>query len=189
MLPMPPSRNKRNNMLVALLLVLVSVASLFAVSFVTLTGSTTPSTATPITIPQGQAQPTSDQAAQLTIEYDTEAGLSSQEGVVNSPLQITVRMPQPNSYQVSKTSINLDIQLLDDAGRPALYGGSPTGPATMAPAFENGAWVYYSSVPGNPGTYHAQISVHVQRTSLDNRPALPIRLLFDLEKLAPSRGC
>jgi len=181
--PVKPSRRNIRG-LAPLAMVLFAIAALVAVSFVTLTSQTTPPTvtvtATLTTTTQAQAQATPGDETQPSIEYVTEAGQGSQQGVVNSPLQITVRISQPASKQDSNVSINVTLQLLDEAGQPAIYGGIPAGPATMSPAFEPGAWVCYASMPGKPGTYHAHIVMQTQRMSLDT-PAAHANQQYDFD--------
>jgi hypothetical protein len=91
------------------------------------------------------------------IEYTTE-GEAGPDGVVNSPLQITVRLPwresDPNSVIAS-----VSLQMLNEAGEPARFGPTTPEGLTMKPAVEMGQWQLVGSVPSEPGRYTARLIV------------------------------
>jgi hypothetical protein len=103
----------------------------------------------------GQLAPSG--SAQRGIDYTTE-GDAGPEGVVNSPLQIMVRLPwresDPNSVIAS-----VSLQLLNEEGAPARFGPTTPDGLVMKPAVEMGQWQFTGSVPSEPGRYTARLVV------------------------------
>jgi hypothetical protein len=123
--------------------------------------------------------------AQPEIEYTTESGKGSSEGVVNSPLKIAVRVPEPNGHPETALSASVSIQFLDEKGQPAQYGGKPADPFTMLPSYDTDGWLYFGSVPERPGTYYARVVMGTHSTEFDTPvPEASKEYIFDL-KSAP----
>ncbi len=107
-----------------------------------------------------------------SVVYVTEGGDRSGRGVVDSPLDIEVRMPVGEDgaplFPVSAT-----VQLLDAAGNPAPFGpggglgasenaiSAGGGGMLLQPGPETGLWLHHGSVPSRPGTYHARLLMQV----------------------------
>lgn len=96
-----------------------------------------------------------------TIDYATEQGVGSTAGTVNSPLRITLNMP--NTVQDSTVN-TATVQLLDSSGNPAYYGDQPAQPFPLQAQYQAGVWAFNGSMPTKPGTYHP----HVQLNYRDN---------------------
>jgi hypothetical protein len=97
-------------------------------------------------------------SGEIALEFATEKGIGAQEGVANSPLKITVRVPwSDGSHDTTISSIL--FELLDEEGNPAQYGPIQPGPQLMRPTFDIGVWDFEGSVPVKPGTYHARLQI------------------------------
>ena len=94
-----------------------------------------------------------------TIEYDagTGAGLSTtgKEAIVDSPLTVKVRIPGLDGTPGTMLS-GVTLQLLDEAGKPAEFGGKQDV-LPMRATVDIEVWEYVGSVPSNPGTYRAEV--------------------------------
>ncbi|HEX9990186.1 MAG TPA: hypothetical protein VGE45_17140 [Chloroflexia bacterium] len=94
----------------------------------------------------------------ITIEYATEGGTGAKEGIVNSPLRVSVRIPWSDGSQENAIG-SVMVQIVDEAGNPAEFGGSVPDPFLMKPTFDIAVWDYATSIPSKPGTYHARVQV------------------------------
>lgn len=94
-----------------------------------------------------------------TLEYSTEKGKGATEGTVNSQLrlQLTVPAASDGSYETALASILVEI--LDEKGEPAQFGGKPGGPMPMRPTIEMGVWEFTGSMPSAPGIYHTRFTL------------------------------
>jgi hypothetical protein len=81
-------------------------------------------------------------------------------GIADSPLTIGVYIPRSNG-ELETLLASATVQLLDDAGRPAEYGGHADDLASLKPRVDLGRWEYETSVPSKPGTYHARVEWRV----------------------------
>jgi hypothetical protein len=108
---------------------------------------------------------------QIALEYTTEGGKGSTEGVVNSPLNIVVRLPKKDSKSVTLISASVSVQLFDQDSAPAQYGGQVGEPCSMKPTYEEGVWICKGSVPGRPGAYHARVVIEPKQS--DDETATP----------------
>src|SRR5438270_498845 len=61
-------------------------------------------------------------AGELSVQYTTESGPGANQGAVNSPLRITVRVPWHNESPESNIAA-IRLQLVDEKGNPAQFGG------------------------------------------------------------------
>lgn len=97
-------------------------------------------------------------ADDLAVSYATEQGEGATEGVVNSPVVVSVRVPR--SYEASGTVIAMvELSFVDAAGNPARYGGKALNPFGMQPTIAKGMWSYTASIPSVPGAYHARVQL------------------------------
>jgi hypothetical protein len=110
---------------------------------------------------------------QVTLEYATEQGQGAKQGTVNSPLRITLRVPY-NGIEDSMIG-SATVELFDEAGKPAEYGGAPAGPFVLQATYELGVWAYNTSVPSKPGKY----SGHVEIAFRANGGAAPTAQAYD----------
>ena len=100
----------------------------------------------------------SSTGASETIEYITEKGADTNEGVVNSPL--TVRLRVPGSVTSPESALaGVSLELLDEAGNRATFGGVEFPPLSMVITDEQDVWAYEGSVPGKAGSYSARVLV------------------------------
>ncbi|MEO8287365.1 MAG: hypothetical protein ABI670_13150 [Chloroflexota bacterium] len=94
----------------------------------------------------------------ITVTYATE-GDAPGSGVVNSPLKVSVTVPWSTGSQDTVLA-SVALQLLDDAGNPAVFGNGPENEAfAMKPTFDIAVWEWRGSVPSKPGKYHARINI------------------------------
>ena len=181
--PTSPFRWSLRNLAV-LAVALFAIAIVAAVAIVSVTGQVAPSQQDATAIPTSQAASTPTAGPQPSMEYATKSGQVIKQGVVDAPLKITVRIPPPSDQQDADVNTNVTVQLLDEAGQPAQYGGHQAGPFTMLPAFETGAWSYYGSVPSRAGAYHAHVVMSTERRSLDT-PAPQANRKYDFDLANP----
>lgn len=92
----------------------------------------------------------------VAVEYTTESGKGINEGTVNSPLLVTLRLPWSGGTGDSILA-SVSLILLDEFGRPAEYGGSPAPGLPLRPTLDIKTWEYAGSLPSKPGTYHLRI--------------------------------
>jgi hypothetical protein len=78
-------------------------------------------------------------------------------GVADAPLTIKVRIPWLDGTPGNMLS-NVTLQLLDESGQPAEFGGK-RDPLPMRATIEIEVWEYAGSFPSKPGTYHAQVQL------------------------------
>ncbi|MDQ5826156.1 MAG: hypothetical protein M3441_18340 [Chloroflexota bacterium] len=99
---------------------------------------------------------------EVTLEYATEQGQGAKQGTVNSPLRITLRVPYSG---IEDSMINTaSVQLFDEAGNPAEYGGTPAAPFVLQATYELGVWAYSTSVPSKPGRYTGKVQIAYRAT-------------------------
>jgi hypothetical protein len=94
----------------------------------------------------------------VTVEFVTETGNTTNEGVVNSPLRVRVRIPWSVGSQDTIIS-NVALQMLSDTNIPATFGNSTSEVLAMKPTFDVQVWEWRGSVPSGPGIYHARIKI------------------------------
>lgn len=105
----------------------------------------------------GNASGNGSESGEVTLEYATEQGQGSRQGTVNSPLRITLRVPYKG---IEDSTINTaNVQLFDESGNPAEYGGTPAAPFVLHATYELGVWAYNTSVPSKPGKYTARAQI------------------------------
>jgi hypothetical protein len=102
------------------------------------------------------------EGGQVTLEFTTEQGKGSRLGTVNSPLRITLRVPY-NGIEDSMIS-TAGVQLFDETGKPAEYGGTPAGPFVLQATYELGVWAYNTSMPSKPGKYTGRVQISYRAT-------------------------
>lgn len=93
---------------------------------------------------------TGAEAGQVTLEYATQRGQPATQGVVDSPLRITLRLPY-NGIEDSVMINAASVQLFDEEGKPAEYGGVAPEPFRMEATYELGVWAHDTSVPSKQG--------------------------------------
>jgi hypothetical protein len=105
---------------------------------------------------------TREDTSEVTLEYATEQGQGAKQGTVNSPLRITLRVPYNG---IEDNMINsASVQLFDEAGNPAEYGGTASGPFVLQATYELGVWAYNTSVPSKPGKYSGRVELAYRAT-------------------------
>jgi hypothetical protein len=110
----------------------------------------------------GAGPGTGTESSEVTLEYATEQGQGAKRGTVNSPLRITLRVPYNG---IEDSMINTaSVQLVDEAGKPAEYGGAPAGPFVLQATYELGVWAYNTSMPSKPGKYTGRVQINYRAT-------------------------
>jgi hypothetical protein len=95
----------------------------------------------------------------VSVTYTTEAGEGSTQGVVNSPLVVSVKIPWSTGGQDTVLS-GVALVLLDEAGNPATFGSAPaTEGFPLKPTFDVSVWEWRGSVPSLPGKYHPGLRI------------------------------
>lgn len=108
-------------------------------------------------VSQGTGTSNNGGNGQITLEYSTELGQAATRGTVNSPLRITLRLPYTG---IEEATVNTaTVQLVDEAGNPAEFGGQPSAPLLLQATYELGVWAYNTSVPSKPGKYSARVQI------------------------------
>jgi hypothetical protein len=98
-------------------------------------------------------------SGEVTVAYTTELGENATQGVVDSPLKVTVRIPWSTGTQDTIVA-GVFLQFLDENNSPAVFGGSAiTAPLALKPTFDVAVWNWDGSVPSVPGKYHVQVNI------------------------------
>src|SRR5690242_9997245 len=95
----------------------------------------------------------------VSLSYSTEEGSAAQGGIVDSPLKVTLYLPSSTGGTYENALSLATLELLDDSGNHAEFGGKPSGSLPMNPIPEIDKWQYSGSVPTRPGTYHARVTM------------------------------
>jgi Tol biopolymer transport system component len=98
-----------------------------------------------------------DDKNKASVKYVNKNGEDAAQSVIDSPLTVKVRMPWLDGTPSNMVS-GITLQLLDENGQPAEFGGRRT-PLPMRATVEIETWEYVGSVPSKPGTYHAQVEI------------------------------
>lgn len=90
--------------------------------------------------------------------YTTELGKGATEGTVDSTLSITFNMPKPAGPVETNLSA-VTLQLLDEAGQPAIFGPKAIAEFQMRVTPELYVYEFSGSMPSKPGTYRTRFLV------------------------------
>jgi Tol biopolymer transport system component len=102
---------------------------------------------------QGGLSPT-----EALVTYTTETGNGGTEAVADAPLLVEVRFPRRSQSDEDALSVVL-LELVDEQGVPAQFGGETPKPLDMKSAVDLTLWSYDGSVPSKPGTYHPRFTL------------------------------
>lgn len=94
----------------------------------------------------------------MPLEYITEAGRGTNQGIVNSPLTVTVTIPWSDGTG-NNIIAGIDLSFLDEEGNPAMLGDRPVQTLNMQPTGDVQVWHYVGSVPSRPGIYRAELKL------------------------------
>jgi len=119
-------------------------------------------------------------ATPVTLTFATESGGSQGTALTDSPLNISAKIVRPDGSPEALL-VSANVQLLDDSGKPAEYGGHVQDATALKPGSEQGTWIYNGSVPSSPGTYHARI----EWQALPENDATPATFTQTLELAEP----
>lgn len=119
-----------------------------------------------------------DPVAPVTVTFTTEK--EPAQAVTDTPITISVRVVRPDGSPEALL-VSANVQLLDDTGKPAQYGGHELGPSAMRAGPEPGFWVASGSVPSVAGNYHAR----VEWQALPANDATPTSMTQTLELEQP----
>lgn len=120
----------------------------------------------------------------VSVEFVSEGGANSNQGVVNSPLRIRIRIPWSTGSQDTIIS-SVALQVLNDTNIPARFGTSTSDAIALKPTFDVAVWEWRGSVPTDPGKYHARVQI----TALYNKERNAIVELLNPDfEAVPEKG-
>lgn len=94
----------------------------------------------------------------VTVEYVTEEGNTTNQGVVDSPLRVRIHIPWSTGSQDTIIS-NVSLQILNDTNIPAQFGPTTGEALAMKPTFDVAIWEWRGSVPSGTGKYHIRVQI------------------------------